>query len=145
MKSFSKLVVIGLLAAGGAHSATYHVTINGFTYTDDMPVIASFHRVKGGDRVTFEASSVGIPNHPLRFDLNDFANGGAGCDSNCTFTFDNPDTSQRINEFNYFCQNHGGAGGIDMSGSFQVEYNPDLLFMGNFETPVIPAFIFGAP
>lgn len=141
MKKFLQLAVIGLLATASAHATTFNVDISGLTYTNNMPLTFSHPFipdgnpfVRAGDKVVFKA----VPNvHPLRFDGNNFANGGAGCDNTCSFTFVNPPTDQEADMFNYYCQNHGAEGGAGMSGSFLVLPNPDVLFIGDFETPVI--------
>ena len=67
--------------------------------------------IEAGDTVRFSASG----SHPLRSDDQSFA-----CDKDCVVAFPQP------GEFGFFCDNHGGPGGLGMSGLIRVLPSPRI-------------------
>jgi len=132
MKNLLRLAVLGCLAMGSAQAATYHVTIppGQFIYVTDIPVdpVTQQLTILRGDRVVFDASAM----HPLRFVNNDFDAGGVGCDNNCSINF--WDTAGSRVGYEFFCKNHPNT---TMRGVIAVKQNPDWLFTGDFDNPVI--------
>ena len=67
--------------------------------------------IEAGDTVLFSASG----SHPLRSDGQLFS-----CDQNCEVPFPQP------GDFGFYCDNHGAAGGLGMSGVVTVVPSPRI-------------------
>ena len=122
MRPISLLLPFLLLSAP-AHAATYTVGIDGanLLYTPAMV------NIQAGDRVVIAASAL----HPLHFD----SDASFSCTANCSFLF-----TQEQAGYSFFCGNHGGAGGVGMSGSIMVQHSDDYIHADDFEQRLVPDF-----
>jgi plastocyanin len=95
----SRLVLLLTLLSGSsavfAGGVAADIGIDGFAYTT----------IEVGENVAFAASGF----HPLRFDDNALT-----CGQNCNVVFSTP------GEYRFYCNNHGGQGGVGMSGMITV-------------------------
>ena len=112
-------ILIAPTAVAGGIAQT--VGIKGFNYTPTVVAIAP------GQTVDFTASGF----HPLRLDDASVVN----CTQDCNVTYTTPGS------YGFYCGNHGGVGGVGMSGVVQVKDDPESapVFVGTFEHTLLPA------
>ena len=122
--AFARIVIGLCMVCGIASADTLQVDIVGFTYS---PALV---QAKAGDRVSISASNV----HPLRFD----SNSDISCTSNCVYLL-----RTGLQDINFYCNNHGGAGSLGMSAVISVSDNPDFIFADDAEEILNPTNVSG--
>lgn len=119
----SCLILAGILIAPAAVASgiAQSVGIKGFTYT---PTVVD---IEPGQTVDFTATGF----HPLRLDDAPEVT----CTQDCNVTYTAPGS------YGFYCENHGGAAGVGMSGLVQVKGDPESapVFVGTFEHTLLPA------
>ncbi|MCF6299547.1 MAG: plastocyanin/azurin family copper-binding protein [Proteobacteria bacterium] len=126
MKKITALILIIITPA--LFAALHDVTVSNNVFTP------SNLDIEVGDTVTW-TNSVGV--HNVRADDDSFrcangcdGDGGNGNASSANWSFSL--TFNTAEEIAYFCEVHGTAGGVGMSGTITVT-DPDLIFASGFE------------
>jgi len=137
MKNLLRLALLGGLVTASAQAATYNVAIDFdnvrqeyFYNLSEFPVDNNgTPTILVGDRVNFPASAM----YPLYFTSNE---NDVACNNNCSVTFIAPSDPSN-NVYAFFCGNPDYSG--SMYGNIRVNPNPDVMFIGTFDLPIVPA------